>query len=123
MGKKRSIGLRAAAIGALLAFGAAAGPASKPQSAEHAHADKIVIDNFAFEPSTLTVSAGTVLTWLNEDDAPHTVVGTDPESPIESPPLDTGERYSLTLERPGTYRYFCSLHPHMTGTVIVEQRF
>jgi plastocyanin len=71
----------------------------------------------------LTVSAGTALTWLNEDDAPHTVIGTDPESPIKSLPLDTGERYSITLTKPGTYRYFCSLHPHMTGTVIVEPRF
>jgi len=123
MEKRRSIGLRAAAIGVLLAFGAAADPAMKPQAADNADAGKIVIDNFAFEPSTLTVSAGTVLTWLNEDDAPHTVVGTDAESPIQSPPLDSGERYSVALAKPGTYRYFCSLHPHMTGTVIVEQRF
>jgi plastocyanin len=112
-----------AAIGALLACGAAADPASKPQAADDARAGKIVIDNFTFEPSTLTVSVGTALTWLNEDDAPHTVVGTDPGSPIKSPPLDSGERYSITLTTPGTYRYFCSLHPHMTGTVIVEQRF
>jgi plastocyanin len=60
------------------------------------------------------------LTWLNEDDAPHTVIGTDAGSPIKSQPLDTGEAYSIALTKPGTYRYFCSLHPHMTGTVIVE---
>jgi plastocyanin len=113
--------LRAAAmIGALLTFGVAADPAATPPSAENGHADKIVIGNFTFEPSTLTVPAGTVLTWLNEDDAPHTVIGTDPASPIKSQPLDTGERYSITLTKPGTYRYFCSLHPHMTGTVVVD---
>ena len=120
MRQRRSIALRAAAIGALLAFGAAADPAPKPQATENAHADQIVIDNFAFEPSALTVSAGTVLTWLNQDDAPHTVIGTDPGSPIKSQPLDTGEPYSIALTKPGTYRYFCSLHPHMTGTVIVD---
>jgi plastocyanin len=116
----RRIASRAAVIGALLAFGAAADTGDTPPSAGSAHAEKIVIDNFTFEPSTLTVSPGTVLTWLNEDDAPHTVIGTDPESPIKSPPLDSGERYALALTKRGTYRYFCSLHPHMTGTVIVE---
>ena len=121
MRRRRSIGLHAAAIGALFVLAAAAAdPASKPQSAENARADKVVIGNFTFEPSTLTVSAGTILTWVNEDDAPHTVIGTDPDSPLKSPPLDTGERYAIALTKPGTYRYFCSLHPHMTGTVIVE---
>ena len=116
----RRIVLRAVAIGALLAFGAAADPAATPDSAEHARAAQVVIDNFAFAPNVLTVPAGTVLSWLNEDDAPHTVIGTDAGSPIKSQPLDTGEAYSIALTKPGTYRYFCSLHPHMTGTVIVE---
>jgi plastocyanin len=120
MKQKRSQVLWAAVIGALLTVGAAADPAAAPQSAQSAAAGKIVIGNFAFEPSTLTVSAGTVVTWRNDDDDPHTVVGTDPESPLKSRPLDTGDRYSITLTKPGTYRYFCSLHPHMTGTVIVQ---
>jgi plastocyanin len=120
MARRRSIALRAAVIAALLTFGAAADPAATTQSAGNAHSANIVIGNFTFEPSTLTVPAGTVLTWLNEDDAPHTVIGTDAESPIKSLPLDTGDRYSVTLTKPGTYRYFCSLHPHMTGTVVVE---
>jgi plastocyanin len=112
--------LRAAAIGALLTFGSAADPVSTAPSVESARADEIVIGNFAFGPSTLTVAAATVVTWRNEDDAPHTVIGTDPESPIKSQPLDTGDRYSITLTKPGSYHYFCSLHPHMTGTVIVD---
>jgi plastocyanin len=106
-------------IGALVAFGVAADPAATPPSVRHDH-QQIVIGNFTFEPSTLTVSAGAVVTWRNQDDAPHTVIGTDSGSPIKSPPLDSGDGYSLTLTKPGTYHYFCSLHPHMTGTVVVE---
>ena len=115
----RSMVLSAAVIGTLLRFGVAADPAV-PQSAENARADQVVINDFTFEPSTLTVPAGTVVTWANKDDDPHTVIGTDPGSPIKSRPLDTGDRYSITLTKPGTYRYLCSLHPHMTGTVIVQ---
>ena len=120
MGRRRCLGLRVAVIGALATFAAAADPAATPRAAESTQARAIVIGNFTFEPSTLTVAPGTVLTWRNEDDAPHTVIGTDPESPIKSQPLDTGDRYSVTLTKPGAYRYFCSLHPHMTGTVIVD---
>jgi plastocyanin len=116
----RSMGLRAALLGVLLTCGVAADPAATPQSAASARAGKIAASNFTFEPSTLTVAAGTVVTWRNEDDAPHTVIGADPESPIRSQPLDTGDQYSITFTKPGTYRYFCSLHPHMTGTVIVD---
>lgn len=120
MRERRSRLLGAAVIGAALTFGAAAdlGTASPP--AGDARAREIAIGDFAFEPRTLTVAAGTVLSWVNEDDAPHTVVGTDPGSPIKSLPLDTGDRYSVTLAQPGTYHYFCSLHPHMTGTVVVD---
>jgi plastocyanin len=114
------MGLRAATVGALLAFGFAAHLGRTSQAAEKAPVAAIAIANFAFEPSTLRVPAGTVLSWVNDDDAPHTVIGTDPDSPIKSLPLDTGDRYSITLTKPGTYRYFCSLHPHMTGSVIVD---
>lgn len=79
----------------------------------------ISISNFTFAPVAITVQAGQELTWVNEDDAPHTVLGSDPGSPLKSAALDTGDKYSVTLARPGTYRYFCSLHPHMTGTVTV----
>ena len=79
----------------------------------------ISISNFTFAPTAMTVRAGQELTWMNEDDAPHTVVGTDPDSPLKSPALDTGDRYSVTLTRTGLYRYFCSLHPHMTGSINV----
>jgi len=80
---------------------------------------RISISNFTFAPTAMSVRAGQELTWMNEDDAPHTVLGSDPGSPLKSPALDTGDRYSVTITRPGTYRYFCSLHPHMTGSINV----
>jgi plastocyanin len=66
------------------------------------------------------VSVGAQLVWINEDDVPHTVVGTDRDTPIRSSALDTDDRYELELTQPGTYKYFCSLHPHRVGTVIVK---
>lgn len=81
---------------------------------------KITIGNFTFSPATLEVQVGATLVWVNEDDVPHVVVGVDAGSPLRSPALDTDDRYSVVLDRPGTYRYFCSLHPHMTGTVVVK---
>ncbi len=79
---------------------------------------QITIDNFSFGPQTLTVTAGTKVTWLNRDDAPHKVVGTHKE--FSSSVLDTGDSFSFTFAKPGTYDYFCSLHPHMTGKVVVK---
>jgi plastocyanin len=75
------------------------------------------IDNFTFGPQQLTVKAGTTVTWTNEDDIPHTVVS--PQY-LRSKALDTGDKFSFTFTTPGTYKYFCSLHPHMTGVVVVE---
>lgn len=77
----------------------------------------VKIGNFTFNPPQVTVKAGTTVTWTNEDDIPHTVV-----SPpgIRSKPLDTEDKFSFTFTTPGTYKYFCSLHPHMTGTIVVE---
>lgn len=80
----------------------------------------ISISNFTFAPAAVTVQVGQELTWVNEDDDPHTVLGADPGSPLKSPALDTGDKYSVKLARPGAYRYFCSLHPHMTGVVNVS---
>jgi amicyanin len=76
------------------------------------------IANFTFNPPQITVKAGTTVTWTNEDDIPHTVTST--MQAFKSSALDTDQRYSFRFTTPGTYRYFCSLHPHMTGTIIVE---
>jgi plastocyanin len=81
---------------------------------------KITIGNFTFSPATLDVPAGTPVVFVNEDDVPHTVFGSDKDSPLRSQALDTDDRYSVVLSHPGTYHYFCSLHPHMTGTIVVK---
>jgi plastocyanin len=82
--------------------------------------NEIVIDNFAFAPAQLTVPRGTRLTWTNRDDDPHTVTSaTDPKA-FKSPALDTGESFAVTFDQPGTYHYFCSIHPHMEGTIVVQ---
>jgi len=77
------------------------------------------IDNFVFGPETLTVTVGTTVTWINQDDIPHTVVASDKQT-FRSKAMDTDERFSFTFTKPGEYGYFCSLHPHMTGKVIVK---
>jgi plastocyanin len=76
------------------------------------------IDNFTFVPARLTVKAGTTVTWRNEDDIPHTV--TSSARLFKSKALDTDDSFSFTFTEPGTYEYFCSLHPRMTATIVVE---
>jgi amicyanin len=78
----------------------------------------VTIDNFVFEPARLTIKAGTTVTWTNRDDIPHTVASKD--RLFKSKVMDTEESYSFTFSTPGEYAYFCSLHPHMTGTIVVE---
>lgn len=102
-------------------------PASSAQAAVAASAaapDKgmsateVKIDNFSFSPAALTVTAGTTVTWINHDDIPHNIVSS--EQKFKSKPLDTDDKYSFTFSTPGTYQYFCGLHPKMVGKVIVE---
>jgi plastocyanin len=78
------------------------------------------IDNFSFGPATLTVPVGTTVTWTNRDDIPHTVVSTDDPKAFKSKVLDTDEQFSYTFTKTGTFPYFCSVHPKMTGKVIVQ---
>ena len=75
------------------------------------------IDNFTFKPGTITVPVGTTVVWENDDDIPHTVVSLD--GTFRSPALDTEDKFSFTFDTPGTFEYFCSLHPHMTAKVVV----
>jgi len=79
---------------------------------------EVKIDNFSFTPQAINVKAGTTITWTNHDDIPHTVVNDD--LVFKSKTLDTDDKFSTTLAKPGTYSYFCSIHPKMTGKVIVE---
>ena len=93
-------------------------PASKNMQAAAAAANQVVIENFSFVPATLTVKAGTKVTWINRDDVPHTVNENDKR--FKSGPLDTDDQFSYTFSDPGTFNYFCSLHPKMTGQIIVQ---
>src|ERR1043166_3337939 len=81
---------------------------------------QVTIDNFSFTPPTLTVMAGTRVTWTNHDDIPHNIVHTDLK--FKSKALDTNDSFSHDFTEPGTYEYFCSLHPKMTAQVIVEAK-
>ena len=86
--------------------------------AQTASAHEVLLDNFSFAPARAAVPVGTTVTWTNRDDVPHNIVST--EQQFKSPPLDTGEQFSHRFEARGTYAYFCSLHPKMTGRVVVE---
>ena len=78
----------------------------------------VKIDNFTFGPTELTVKAGTTVRWTNRDDIPHTVVS--PDKVFKSKVLDTDEQFSFTFSTPGTFPCFCSIHPKMTGKVVVQ---
>ena len=95
-------------VGAMLAFGSFA--------AEEANV--ITVDNFTFTPPELTVAVGTTVKWLNHDDIPHNVV--DKNKAFRSKVLDTDDSYSFTFASAGTFDYFCGLHPHMQGKIIVK---
>jgi plastocyanin len=81
-------------------------------------AKQVVVDNFSFTPATAAVPVGTTVTWTNHDDIPHNVVS--PEQKFKSPVLDTDEMFSHTFDVAGTYKYYCSIHPRMTGQVVVR---
>jgi plastocyanin len=96
----------------------AASPTVKANDQPSAANAEVKIDNFSFGPQTLTVSVGTTVVWTNSDDIPHTVVSTD--GVFKSKVRDTDEKFSYTFTKAGTYPYFCSVHPKMTGKVVVQ---
>ncbi|KWV57902.1 amicyanin [Bradyrhizobium macuxiense] len=87
-----------------------------PVTAARAEDIAIHIDNFVFQPAQLDVKIGTTVTWTNRDDIPHTVVCA---GKFRSKPMDTDGTFSFTFTEAGEYKYFCSLHPHMTGSIKV----
>jgi amicyanin len=95
-------------VGALLAFGAVAAQEK----------NVVTIDNFTFTAPELTVAVGTTVKWVNHDDIPHSVV--DKNKAFRSKALDTDDSYSFTFASAGTFDYFCGLHPHMVGKIIVK---
>ena len=96
-------------LGAMLALGAVAAQETT---------NVITIDNFTFAPKELTVAVGTTVKWVNHDDIPHLVV--ENNKTFRSKALDTDDSYSYTFTSAGTFDYFCGLHPHMVGQVIVK---
>ena len=102
-------------IAMLLLFAGSTSVANAQPSAANA---EVKIDNFSFGPETLTVPVGTTVTWTNRDDIPHTVVSTD--GVFKSKVWDTDEKFSYTFAQAGTYPYYCSVHPKMTGKIVVQ---
>jgi len=100
-----------------LAAGINGGPIARAAQEEKA-AQNIEIDNFSFAPREIIVPPGTTVTWVNHDDVPHTVVSTNQK--FRSKALDTDDQFSFTFTDAGTYSYFCSVHPMMTGKIIVK---
>jgi plastocyanin len=98
---------------------AAAAPSA---AARRPAAAQVVIDNFTFNPRRLTVRAGTRVTWVNRDDVPHTATSVGKPRVFDSRALDTDEQFSHTFKTPGTYKYFCAVHPKMTAEVVVTAR-
>ena len=80
----------------------------------------VAIDNFNFAPRELSISVGDTVTWINRDDVPHTASSSDDPIAFDSKALDTDDKFSFTFARPGTYKYYCKVHPHMTGSVVVK---
>lgn len=115
--KRRAVGTAAGGVLLLLAATAAA---QQRTAAAAPSARQIAIENFAFAPATVTVAAGTRIVWVNHDEEPHTVNSIDGAAAFKSPALDTGDKFTFVFTQPGRYKYFCSIHPHMVGTIVVK---
>ena len=113
----RIAGLAVAAVVTLLLLAGSQSVTVNAQQTAAATAE-VKIDNFSFAPGTLTVPVGTTVTWTNRDDIPHTVVSID--GVFKSKVMDTDEKFSYTFTKAGTFPYFCSIHPKMTGKVVVR---
>jgi plastocyanin len=92
-------------------------PATQPTTQA---AVTVTIENFAFIPKEVDITAGTTVTWQNADDVPHTATSKGDVQIFDSGPLDTDDKFSFTFNQPGTYAYYCKVHPHMTGVVVVK---
>jgi plastocyanin len=122
LSRKKALWIFAVAVTVVAGFtliagtqkGMAARPGDKPMGGI-----EVKIDNFTFGPASLTVAAGTTVTWINKDDVPHTVVSDD-KATFKSKALDTGDQFSYTFAKPGKYQYFCSVHPKMIAEVVVQ---
>ena len=92
--------------------------AGEMKNADGTKQNKIEIKDFSFNPQTITVKSGETVTWINRDEEPHTIVSVEKQFK-KSSALDTDQEFTITAGAPGTYTYFCSVHPKMTGTIVV----
>ncbi len=109
---------------AILAMALALTTGTRPSSAmssddKPASSATVKIDNFSFGPATITIPAGSTVTWTNNDDVPH-VVSSDDNKMFKSKALDTDDHFSFTFTKPGTYNYYCAIHPKMTAKIVVQ---
>jgi plastocyanin len=117
--RRRPIALLLGAVAAAVLLTAALSELTAAgETAAAASSATVTIDNFAFAPPTLTVTAGTTVTWKNEDDSPHRIG--DKNGTFKSAALDTDDTFSHTFAVPGEYPYICTIHPYMVGKIIVK---
>ena len=108
------------AIGSLFLSSLTLGQTEREMSAGSSKNNQIEIKDFHFTPEVITVKSGEKITWINHDEEPHTVVSVEKQFK-KSPALDTDQEFTVTAGAPGKYSYFCSVHPKMTGTIVVEK--
>jgi len=113
-----NLGIAAVAILIAMAAGRERSFGSPAAQAQTAADTAVKIDNFTFSPGAVTVTVGSTVRWTNHDDIPHNVVSDDKS--FKSKVLDTDENFSYTFTKPGTYSYYCSIHPKMTGKIVVQ---
>jgi plastocyanin len=114
----RSMNAGAVLALSLVLVGGAIGRPSVTAAQEKPATNAVTIDNFSFGPMELTIPAGTEVTWINRDDIPHVIMSVDHK--FRSRALDTDDKYSFKFQDPGTYEYFCAVHPKMTGKIVVK---
>jgi len=116
--KRTSLTLGFAALAIVMIMMAGRAKSFAATAGQEKPATEVKIDNFVFAPNTVTIAAGTTIRWTNRDDIPHNVVAEDKS--FKSKVMDTDESFTYTFAKPGTYTYFCSIHPKMTGKVVVQ---
>src|ERR687888_650454 len=112
--------IRIAALMGTISLSALLAGEMKDTDSVGAGRNRIEIKDFAFNPQTITVKSGEKITWINRDEEPHTIVSVAKQFK-KSSALDTDQEFTITAGAPGTYTYYCSVHPKMTGTIVVEK--
>jgi plastocyanin len=112
------LGIAAIILVIAMVAGRARNSSSAAAAEKPAAETAVKIDNFTFSPNTLTLPVGSTVHWINKDDIPHNVVSEDKS--FKSKVMDTDEQFSYTFTKPGTYTYFCSIHPKMTGKIVIQ---